>query len=144
MEELRYLLFSLITQKFRFYTPLFSWLRFAHTWGRGMRRCFHSSRRRGRRGPPCPARVRPTPPASCPPTWPAASTCPDSHGWWTHSELSLSVTQGRKEMVYLTMHSTHFIYGYVVKNNSDSKRGNHLPLHRLLFPISSKELAAWD
>ena len=23
------------------------------------------------------------------------------------------VKEGRKEMVYLTMHSTHFIYGYI-------------------------------
>ena len=40
-------------------------------------------------------------------------------------------------MFYLTMHSTHFIYGYMA---SDSDRGNPLPLHRLLFPISSKVL----
>ena len=46
-------------------------------------------------------------------------------------------------MFYLTMHSTHFylrLYGvkHVVKDHSDSKRGNPLPPHRLLFPISSK------
>ena len=68
-------------------------------------------------------------------------------------------------MFYLTMHSTHFIYGYMgkerkgnvlfndalntfylrlygvghmVKNHSDSERGNPLPPHGLLFPISSK------
>ena len=45
----------------------------------------------------------------------------------------------RKEMLYLTTHSTHFIYGYMasdiyVKNYSDSERGNH----GLLFPVSSK------
>ena len=83
---------------------------------------------------------------------------------------------GRKEMFYLTTHSTHFIYGYMasdiwlrtiliarrkegnvlfndalntfylhlfavghmVKDHSDSERGNPLPPHRLLFPISSK------
>ena len=47
----------------------------------------------------------------------------------------------RKEMFYLTTHSTHFIYGYmasVVKNHSDNERGNPLPPHGLLFPISSK------
>ena len=49
----------------------------------------------------------------------------------------------RKEMFYLTTHSTHFIYGYMashiimVKDHSDSKRGNLLP-HGLLFLISSK------
>ena len=47
-------------------------------------------------------------------------------------------------MFYLTTHSTHFIYGYMesgiimVKDHSDSKRGNLLLPHGLLFPISSK------
>ena len=51
---------------------------------------------------------------------------------------------GRKEMFYLTTHSTHFIfqlYGiiHMVKDHLDSERGNLLsPLHGLLFPISSK------
>ena len=39
-------------------------------------------------------------------------------------------------------HSTHFIYCYIashmVKDHSDSERGNLLPPHGLLFPISSK------
>ena len=43
---------------------------------------------------------------------------------------------------YLTTYSTHFIYGYMasdmVKDHSDSERGNLLPPHGLLFPISSK------
>ena len=30
--------------------------------------------------------------------------------------------EGRKEMFYLMMHSTHFIYGYMVKYHSDSER----------------------
>ena len=30
---------------------------------------------------------------------------------------------GRKEMFYLTMHSTHFIYGYMVSDHSDSEEG---------------------
>ena len=46
-------------------------------------------------------------------------------------------------MFYLTTHSTHFILwlysvGHMVKDHSDSKRGNPLPLHGLLFPINSK------
>ena len=45
-------------------------------------------------------------------------------------------------MFYLMTHSTHFIYGYMasdmVKDNSDSEKGNPLPPHRLLFPINSK------
>ena len=45
-------------------------------------------------------------------------------------------------MFYLTTHSTHFIYGYmasdIVKDHSDNERGNLLPPHGLLFPISSK------
>ena len=48
----------------------------------------------------------------------------------------------RKEMVYLTTHSTHFIYSYMasdmVKDHSDSEKGNLLLPHRLLFPINSK------
>ena len=62
--------------------------------------------------------------------------------------------QGRKEMFYLTTHSTHFIYGYMASDiwlrtilivrketrcigyHSDSEKGN--PLHRLFFPINSK------
>ena len=39
---------------------------------------------------------------------------------------------------YLTSHSTHFIYGYMVKDHSDSEKGNPLPPHRLLFPVNSK------
>ena len=51
---------------------------------------------------------------------------------------------GRKEMFYLTTHSTHFILrlygvGHMVKDHSDSERGNPLPPHRLLFPINSRQ-----
>ena len=57
--------------------------------------------------------------------------------------MATTMYQGRKEMFYLTTHSTHFIlrlYGveHMVKDHSDSERGNPLPPHRLLFPISSK------
>ena len=52
------------------------------------------------------------------------------------------ILRGRKEMLYLTTHSTHFIYGYkasdMVKDHSDSERGNPLPPHGLLFSINSK------
>ena len=41
---------------------------------------------------------------------------------------STPLTEQRKEMFYLTTHSTHFIYG----------KGNPLPPHGLLFPINSK------
>ena len=45
-------------------------------------------------------------------------------------------------MFHLTMHPTHFIYGYMasdmVKDHSDSKRKDLLPPLGLLFPISSK------
>ena len=46
-------------------------------------------------------------------------------------------------MFYIATHSTHFMYGYMasdimVKDHSDSERGNPLPPHGLLFPISSK------
>ena len=50
---------------------------------------------------------------------------------------------GRKEMFYLTAHSTHFILRlydgrHMVKDHSDSEKGNLLPPHRLLFPINRK------
>ena len=58
-------------------------------------------------------------------------------------------------MFYLRTHSTHFIYSYMasalntfylrlygvrhmVKDHSDSEKGNLLPPHRLLFTINSK------
>ena len=46
-------------------------------------------------------------------------------------------------MCYLTTHSTHFIlrlYGvrHMVKDHSDSDKGNPLPPLGLLFPINSK------
>ena len=46
-------------------------------------------------------------------------------------------------MFYLTTHSTHFIYGYMVldnmvKDHSDSERGNLLSPHGLLLSINSK------
>ena len=46
-----------------------------------------------------------------------------------------------KEMFHLTTHSIHFylrLYGvrHMVKNHSDSERGNPLQPHRLLLPIS--------
>ena len=48
-----------------------------------------------------------------------------------------------RKFIYLTTHSTHFIlrlYGvrHMVKDHSDSEKGNPLPPHRLLFPINSK------
>ena len=46
-------------------------------------------------------------------------------------------------MFYLTTHSTHFILqlygaGHMVKDHSDSERGNPLLPHGLLFLINSK------
>ena len=46
-------------------------------------------------------------------------------------------------MFYLMTHSTHFLFmvicvRHMVKDNSDSEKGNPLPPHRLLFPINSK------
>ena len=63
----------------------------------------------------------------------------------TQPSQFIAKQKGRKEMFYLTMHSTHFIYGYngvghMVKDHSDSERGNPLPPHGLLFPTNSKVL----
>ena len=41
-------------------------------------------------------------------------------------------------MFYLTTYSTHFIYSYMVKDHSDSEKGNLLLPHRLLLSINSK------
>ena len=54
-----------------------------------------------------------------------------------------SLTEGRKEMFYLTTHSTHFIIrlygvGHMAKDHLDSERGNPLPPHGLLFPITAR------
>ena len=62
-----------------------------------------------------------------------------------HLDLRLNTTgvEGRKDMFYLTTHSTHFILrlygdGHMVKDHSDGERGNPLPPHRLLLPINSQ------
>ena len=53
-------------------------------------------------------------------------------------------------MFYLTTHSIHFIlrlYGveHMVKNHSDSERGNTLPqLYVLIFPIITKSLYIYN
>ena len=57
--------------------------------------------------------------------------------------FTVKCEQGRKEMFYLTTYSTHFILrlygvGHMVKDYSDSERGNPLPSHGILFPINSK------
>ena len=49
-------------------------------------------------------------------------------------------------MFYLTMHSTHFIYGYMasdiglVKDHSDSERGNPLPPMDYSFRLTARVL----
>ena len=47
-----------------------------------------------------------------------------------------------REMFYLTTHSIYFVYGYMasdmVKDHSDSEKGNPLPPDRLLLSINSK------
>ena len=53
--------------------------------------------------------------------------------------------EGRKEVFYLTTHSTHFIYklygvGHMVKDHSDIERGNPLPPHRLSFRLAARVL----
>ena len=60
-----------------------------------------------------------------------------------HIEKNVSVKEREREMFYLTTHSTHFylrLYGvrHMVKDHSDSEKGNPLPPHRLLLSINSK------
>ena len=56
----------------------------------------------------------------------------------SHLILLTRIREREREMFYLTTHSTHFIYGYMVKDHSDSEKGNPLPPHRLLLSINSK------
>ena len=50
--------------------------------------------------------------------------------------------EGRKEMFYLTTLNTFYLrlngIRHMVKDHTDSKKGNLLPSHGLFFPISSK------
>ena len=55
----------------------------------------------------------------------------------TQTNVRRTTQIGRKEMFYLTTHSIHFIYGYMasdmIKDHSESERGNPLPPHGILF-----------
>ena len=57
----------------------------------------------------------------------------------TYSYGQNGIYRRERKMFYLTMHSTHFIYGYMasdmVKDHSDSEKGNPLQPHRLLLLI---------
>ena len=61
-----------------------------------------------------------------------------------NTPYSCTEEHGRKEMFYLTMHSTHFIYGYLTSDICQTtiqivkEEGNLLLPHRLLFLISRK------
>ena len=61
-----------------------------------------------------------------------------------YTRILVPDAKGRKEMFNLTTHSTHFlIYGlygvrHMVRDHTYSERGNPLPPHGLLFPISNK------
>ena len=53
------------------------------------------------------------------------------------------INDGGRKWGFLTTHSTYFILrlhgvGHMVKDYSDSERGNPLPPHGLFFPINSK------
>ena len=116
-----------------------------HAWGGGLRHEWDgcSDHHDGVASSVCPC-VRSSSSSSC---WLLTS-------WWYICSLSSSIIyntkqaslnrkEGRKEMFYLTMHSTHFILrlysvGHMVKDHLDSERRNPLPPHGLLFPINSK------
>ena len=56
-----------------------------------------------------------------------------------------AILEGRKEMFYLTTHSTRFIYGYMasdimVKDHTESERGNSLTPHGYSFRLTAKVL----
>ena len=66
----------------------------------------------------------------------------DSIGKCHHVRFST----GRKEMFYLTTHSTYFIYGcmtldiIMVKDHSDSERGNPLPPLGYSFRLAARDI----
>ena len=57
-----------------------------------------------------------------------------------HTDMPLAWHSGRKERYVLFNDAldTFYLLLYLVKYHSDSKRGNLLPPHRLLFPFSGK------
>ena len=58
-----------------------------------------------------------------------------------HTNNKGTVLKGRKEIFYLTMHIIYLrLCGtrHIGKDHSDSERGDPLPPHGLLFPVSSK------
>ena len=57
--------------------------------------------------------------------------------------MSTNTKYGRKEIIYLTAHSTHFIYSYMssaimVKNHLGIERANSLPPYHGLFFLIRK------
>ena len=71
--------------------------------------------------------------------------CFDINFAWTMYNVYNNVTVGRKKegnVLFNDALNTFYLRLYcvrqLVKDHSDSKKGNPLPLHRLLFPISSK------
>lgn len=62
-------------------SPLVSWPRSCCTWGRGRRRCSHSSRPRGPGDPPSPGWGQTPQPAPEWWSWSSGSTCPGIPGW---------------------------------------------------------------
>ena len=54
--------------------------------------------------------------------------------------IGLCEMSQRKEMFYLTNHSTHFIYGYMAKDHSDSERGFLKTLDgRVMKPLTNND-----
>ena len=54
--------------------------------------------------------------------------------------LTVSIKKGRKEIVYLTTHSTHFIYGYMA---SLRKEMYYLMTHSTYFMYGYMALDIW-
>ena len=59
------------------------------------------------------------------------------------SGLDSPPTEGKEENILFndalnTVYLWLYGFGHMVKNHSDSERGNQLPQHGLLFPINSK------
>lgn len=83
---------SLVSSSMQMCAPLCVCPRSCCIWRRGCRTGFRSSRRRARAALPSPDWGQTTRPAPASPSLWAASTCPDTRGWWSRSGSSLSGT----------------------------------------------------
>ena len=55
----------------------------------------------------------------------------------TTTSTTTTTSEGRKEMFYLTTHSSHFIYAYMASDHLYNERGIPLPSHGFSFRLAA-------